>query len=477
MKLTVLSKEEIEKIHHTTLKVLNEIGVAVRNKHALELLKKHGFKLDGRGDVVCFPKEEIEKTINAFSNDIDIYDREGNLALKLGRNKVYFGPGGGAPNLLDLQGNRRPSTKEDVAHVAKICDFLSNMDFVMSDITAQDQPLKVQDLHELEAMVLNTSKPIVPVCLEDGHFVETVYRIHQAVHPGDTEVKRPFIILYFQPSSPLQLDKEPLNRLIKAVKFNIPLIISGAITAGGTAPVTIAGALVTGNAEVLAAMTIARLVNEKARIIYGIGGVAMDLYTGNFCYGSPELGFLSGVAVGEIAEYYDFATWGRGACSDAKVLDAQFGSEVFMNAIIPALGGVNLIHDAGRMDFGKSGCLEALVLADEIIDACRRVIRGFKVDEEHLAFEAIKEIGVGGTFLSSRHTLKNYKEELWAPKLFTRLDFTAWINSDKKDIEQRAHNRVEKILKEHRPKEVDRDLQEEIHRIVMEGEKAVLSAS
>jgi trimethylamine--corrinoid protein Co-methyltransferase len=477
VKLTVLSKEEIERIHHTTLKVLNEIGIAVRNERALELLKKFGFELVGKSDVARFPAEEIEKTIHAISRNIDIYDREGNLALPLGKDKVYFGPGGGAPNLLDVNGHRWPSTKEDVANVAKICDSLPNMDFVMSDITAQDQPLKVQDLHELEAMILNTSKPIVPVCLEDGHFVETVYRIHQAVHPGDTEVKKPFIILYFQPSSPLQLDREPLNRLMKAVKLNIPIIISGAMTAGGTAPVTIAGALVTGNAEVLAAMTIARLVNEKARIIYGIGGVAMDLYTGNFCYGSPELGFLSGVAVGEMADYYNFATWGRGACSDAKVLDAQFGSEVFMNAIIPALGGINLIHDAGRMDFGKSGCLEAVVLADEIIDACRRVIRGFKVDEEHLAFEAIKEIGVGGTFLSSRHTLKNYKEELWAPKLFTRLDFTAWINSDKKDIEQRAHDRVEKILKEHRPKEVDRDLQEEIHRIVMEGEKAVLSAS
>jgi trimethylamine--corrinoid protein Co-methyltransferase len=307
--------------------------------------------------------------------------------------------------------------------------------------------------------------------------VEAVYRIHQVFHPGDTEVKKPFIILYFQPSSPLQLDREPLNRLMMAVKLNIPIIISGAMTAGGTAPVTIAGALVMGNAEVLAAMTIARLINEKAKIIYGIGGVAMDLYSGNFCYGSPELSFLSGVAVGEMANYYNFATWGRGACSDAKVLDAQFGAEVFMNAIIPALGGVNLIHDAGRMDFGKSGCLEALVVADEIIDACRRVIRGFKVDEEHLAFQAIKEIGIGGSFLSSRHTLRNYKEELWMPKLFTRLDFSKWFNSNNRDIGQRAHEKVEKILREHRVKEMDRDLQDEIHRIIMESEDAVLSTS
>jgi trimethylamine--corrinoid protein Co-methyltransferase len=110
------------------------------------------------------------------------------------------------------------------------------------------------------------------------------------------------------------------------------------------------------------------------------------------------------------------------------------------------------------MDFGKTGCFDAWVLAYKIIDACRWLIRGFQVDGEHLAFRAIKEIGAGGTFLSSPHTLKNYKEKLWMPKLFTRLDFAASSRFDKKNIGQRAHDKVEKILKEHHPIEMDRDL-------------------
>jgi trimethylamine---corrinoid protein Co-methyltransferase len=477
VQLTLLSKDEIEQIHQTTLRVLEEIGIAVRNERALRVLSVNGFEIIGSSNVVRFPRTEVEKTVRCFSGGIDIYDRAGHPALHLGKGKVYFGPGGGATNILDLEGNRRPSTKADVEKVAKICDFLRNMDFVMSDITAQDMPLKTQDLHELEAMILNTTKPLVPVCLADGHFVETVYKIHQVVRPGDVDIERPFIILYFQPSSPLQLDTDPLGRLMKAAELNVPIIVSGAMSAGGTGPVTIAGAVVTANAEALAAMTIARLVNQRARIIYGLGGVAMDLHTGNFCYGSPELGFLSGVAVGELAEFYDFATWGRGACSDAKALDAQFGSEVFMNSILPALGGVNLIHDAGRVDFGKSGCFEALVMADEIVDACRRVIRGYRVDDEKLAFGAIKEVGIGGTFLSSRHTLKHYKEELWEPKLFTRLDYQSWSRSEQREIGRRAQESVRKILCDHRPKELDRAVQDEIHRIVMESERAVIGMS
>jgi trimethylamine--corrinoid protein Co-methyltransferase len=472
--LTLLSKDDIEQIHHTTLRVLEEIGIAVRNEQALRILTEHGLEVDRSAYVVHFPSTEVEKTVRCFSKGMDIYDREGNPALHLAKGEVYFGPGGGATNILDLEGNRRLSKKEDVAKVAKICDFLHNMDFVMSDITAQDMPLKTQDLHELEAMIVNTSKPIIPVCLADGHFVETAYRIHQVVRPGDAAVERPFIILYFQPSSPLQLDTDPLGRLMKAAELNMPIIVSGAMSAGGTGPVTMAGAAVTANAEALAAMTIARLVNERARIIYGLGGVALDLHTGNFCYGSPELGFLSGVAVGELAEFYDFATWGRGACSDAKTLDAQFGAEVFMNSILPALGGVNLIHDAGRVDFGKSGCLEALVVADEVVDACRRVLRGFRVDDERLAFRAIQEVGIGGTFLSSRHTLKHYKEELWEPKLFTRLGYESWSRLERKAIGQRAQEKVRKILGDHHPRELDRGMEEEIHRIVMESERAVL---
>lgn len=476
MILSVLTDEEIERIHDTTLRVLEEIGIAVRNGQARSLLARHGFDIDQSTDVVHFPPEEIEKTIKTFASDIDIYDREGNRLLHLGPREVYFGPGGGAPYVLEANGSRRVSTKSDVANVARLCDFLPNMDFVMSDITAQDMPLKTQDLHELEAMVINTVKPVVPVCMADGHFVESVYRIHCAIRPDDASVQKPFIILYAQPTSPLQLDRDPLGRLMRAAELNLPLIISGAMSAGGTAPVTVAGTVVTANAEVLAAMTIARLVNERARVIYGLGGVSMDLRTGNFCYGSPELGFISGTAVGELGRYYNFATWGRGASSDAKALDAQFGFEVFMNAILPALGGVNLIHDAGRIDFGKSGCLEALVMADEIIDACRRVVRGFSVDEEHLALDAIKEVGVGGTFLSSRHTLKHYQEELWSPALCTRLDFQAWSRSELRGIGERARSKAEKILTEHQPANLDPDIQEEVHRIILESEKVVLAS-
>jgi len=476
MKMTVLSKEAIEQIHHTTLRVLDEIGIAVRSEAALALLQKHGYPIDTSTKTVRFPKEEIEKTAKAFSGGMPIYDREGNELLHLEKGNVYFGPGGGATFTLDLEGNRRPSTKDDVAKVSRLCDFLPNMDFVMSDVTAQDMPMKTQDLHELEAMVLNTSKPIVPVCMADGHFAEAVYRIHRTIHPDDSSIGKPFIILYFQPTSPLQLDKDPLGRLMKTVELNMPIIISGAMSAGGTAPVTVGGTVVSANAEVLAAMTIARLVSAQARVIYGLGGVAMDLKTGNFCYGSPELGLISGVAVGELAAYYDFATWGRGACSDAKTLDAQFGYEVFMNSILPALGGVNLIHDAGRIDFGKSGCKEALVMADEIIDACRRVVRGISIDEEHLAFDAIKAVGIGGTFLSSRHTLRYYKDELWAPKLGTRLDFQAWSRLDRKEIGARAHEKVEKILREHQPRELDKGVREQIHHIIRESEQAVLSS-
>jgi len=156
LKLTHLSGEAIEMIHATTLKVLEDIGIAVRSEAALALLARHGYEAEKPNSVVRFPKEEIQKTIQVFSGGIDLYDREGNPRLHLNRYNVYFGPGGGATYVLDLNGERRPSTKNDVANVARVCDFLPNMDFVMSDVTAQDMPMKTQDLHELEAMILNT---------------------------------------------------------------------------------------------------------------------------------------------------------------------------------------------------------------------------------------------------------------------------------------------------------------------------------
>ena len=157
MNLTVLSNEQIEQIHDTTLRVLDEIGIAVRNEQARALLWQNGYDLDTSTEIVHFSREEVEKTIKTFSNNVTICDRDGNEILDLSQGNVYFGPGGGATYVLDLNGTRRTSTKDDVANVARLCDFLPNMDFVMSDVTAQDMPLRTQDLHELEAMVLNTS--------------------------------------------------------------------------------------------------------------------------------------------------------------------------------------------------------------------------------------------------------------------------------------------------------------------------------
>jgi trimethylamine--corrinoid protein Co-methyltransferase len=147
-----------------------------------------------------------------------------------------------------------------------------------------------------------------------------------------------------------------------------------------------------------------------------------------------------------------------------------------MNTITPALGGVNLVHDAGRIDFGKSGCFEALVMADEIIDACRRILRGITVDDDRLAFDAIQEVGIGGTFLTSRHTLKYYQTELWTPQLASRLDYHAWKSREDRDIGIRAKNKAQSIRDEHEPAPVDNAVQEEIHRIIMETERIVLDS-
>lgn len=472
LKISLFDNNDLDRIHKASLEVLSSIGIKINNQEAFSIFKDNGFSVDEQLKIVRFTPEQINQTIKIAKNEsLMIYDRDGNKALDLSKGNVFFGPGGGAPNRLGTEGTREPSTKADVEIVTKICDSLENVDFVMTDLTAQDKPLKTQDLHELEAMVNNTTKPFVPVCLADGYFVEAAYKIHQVVRQEES-MDHPFMILYFQPSSPLQLDEEPLSRLMRCMEYDFPTIISGALSAGGTAPVTIAGALVLGNAEVLGAMTLARLINKKPRLIYGIGGAALDMTTGNFCYGSPELGFLSGIAVAELAEYYGFRSWGRGACSDSKAIDAQFGFEVFMTAVLPALSGINLIHDAGRVDFGKSACFEGLVLSDEIIDCLKFIKNGVIMDSEHLAFDAIKEIGIAQSFLKSRHTLRHYKEQ-WKPEIFNRMDFSSWSKSKDNELHKRLKDKTEYIIQNHEPNPLPINVSKEISKIVGKYEKII----
>ncbi len=459
----VLSEAQIKKIHRASLEVLERTGVEIRLQETRDLLQEGGCRVEG--NTVYFPPHLVEWAIGAAPKQALIYDRLGNKCMSLGGYNTYFGLGPTVLNIIDPEdGQRRKFVKEDTEKAARLVDALPNIDWVMGLGTISDLPYEHSDRHEFEAMVKNTTKPIV-VWSYTNEGLKDIVNMASAVTGGqDKLVEKPFIVSYSEPISPLINDKDASAKLLLAAEYNIPTIHTPIPQSGASAPVTLAGQLVMGNAENLAALVISQLKNEG--VPFFVGGVfsIMDMSKAILAYGAPEMD-LALAAYMDIAHHYNLPTWGTAGCTDSKIMDEQTAIEASMSSLFSALSGANLVHDVGYMESANTGSLELIVVVDEIVGMIKRFVEGIEVNEETLAVEVVREVGHGGTYITHQHTLDHYRE-MWDPTLMERRVRSKWKDDGSKRMSQRATEKVQKILSEHKPEPLSEEAEQQIEQIL-----------
>jgi len=166
-----------------------------------------------------------------------------------------------------------------------------------------------------------------------------------------------------------------------------------------------------------------------------------------------------------MAHYYGVPIFGTAGCSDAKIFDAQAAAEAALSLFSNTVGGANLIHDVGYLDFAMTGSLELVAFCDELIGWLRRYLRSLEINEETLALDLIHEVGPDGHFLDTEHTLRHVREN-WRPRLLDRLDYHRWAADGAKTLEQRANQRVRDILESHRAEPLPDDVLAAIQAVI-----------
>ena len=460
----VLSEDEQERIYSAALEVLEHTGMRIQGEEAVALLAEGGAEVNG--DMVYIPSYLVEKSLNSAPKQVLIYTRDGKLAMRLGGSNSYFGTGSDCPYILDsFTGERRKSTKRDVEQATAICDALPNIDFMMSMGLISDESPTVTDLHQFQAMAFNTKKPIVFTSL-DSHGTEDIIKIAAVIVGGEEELrKRPFIIHYVEPTSPLVISKDAVDRLLLSADKGIPVVFTPGPMAGATSPVTLAGTLVTSLAESLGGVVISQLRREGLPLIVGGALGIMDMRTAVTPYGGPE-SYLLNCAISELCKFIQIPMFGTAGCSDAKRIDEQAAIESALSVMTQILSGANLIHDIGYLDLGLTGSFDMIVMNDEIIAMAKRFMRGINTDDEHLALEVTDNVGPGGSYLTEKHTLKHFKTEHWEPKLMDRGNYERWVKNGRKGFGERVNEKVKSILAEHKPEPLEEDKQEEVLRII-----------
>ncbi len=442
----VLSVGKIRKIHEATLNVLEQVGVKIYSEEVIELFRAAGCRIRDNNQV-RIPSSLVEKAIQDAPSKFTLYNRDGVEAFVVGENNVCFGNSPTAPFTHDIYTGKRRSFKlEDSADAAKLANILPNIDFVMPFGTPQDVPRHLFDIYVFEATISHTKKPIVFLS-DNVKGTLNILQMAGAVAGGMNNLRRkPFVAQYVSPLSPLFHTKEAMEKLVTAVKHGIPVFSVAGPVSGATHPISLAGSLVLANAEILTQLTVSQLTKKGAPFGVGLAAQIMDMATANACVGTPEC-CLSGTAFHEIARYYNLPTWGTAGTSDAKVLDEQAAIEITMSIITQSLSGLNMIHDLGYLENGLVGSLEMLVMGDEIAGMAKRMLKGITVDKDTLSLETIKEVGIGGEFLTSDQTLKYYKTEHWRPSIMDRNMYASWVESGAKTMRDRIKEKTEKLVR------------------------------
>ena len=459
----LLTDENKKEIHRSTLSVLEDTGIIIDHPRAREFLSGAGCRIVN--DRVFFPAHVVEAAIQKSPEVVNIYSRDGKLQMQLGDRKVYYGTVTSLPCIVDADGKRRDYTTKDCREMTIVMDYLSTLNFATGTGNCRDVPAAVSDVHEISCMIENSPKPLL-ITTHDEKGLMAIGEICSA-HKGslNTFKKEPFVIYCVCPISPLKYSTDCLGKMIMAIENGFPFVVVPAPGAGATSPISLAGTLVSGNAEILSSLVLAQAINPGTPFLYGGFFTSMDMASMVMTHASPEFNLLN-IAQAELARHYRLPSFSSAGCTEAHTLDEQAGFECGFSTFTVALCGANLVHAIGVLGSGTAVSKELLILNDDFITFTKRFFQGIGIDTRLLAVDEIATIGPGGNFLQSDMTLELCRKELWYPKYFVRDFFDKWVKEGKRSLKERLGQECERILRSHVPLAVEESKLREIDKIV-----------
>lgn len=312
LSLNILSEDELREIHLGTLEILHDTGVVVEDEQALALFETAGAVVDHQCKNVKLPPFLVEEAVRSAPAKVFLAGRDPKHDLVLESNRVHFTNFSEGVKINDLQtGENRAPVKQDLVETARVIDALDEVDFCEKALGAHDVNQDSVPLHNAEAYLTNTTKHCA-FGPGNGKLLNKILEMAAVIVGGMKNLrKRPIVSFTTCPVSPLTLVRECCEIVMESARNGAVCNILSMAMAGGTAPVSLAGALVTHNAEILSAITLSQLTRKGAPVIYGSSTTAMDLKRALATVGTPECALIN-AAVARLARYYNLPSYVAG---------------------------------------------------------------------------------------------------------------------------------------------------------------------
>ena len=472
--MQVLSADQIEAIHLTSLRILEELGVEVMSPRALAVLEKAGAEVDRATRTVRLDRGLIESALASAPSSFVLTPRNAAKRILLGGNRINFGLVAGPPNVHDCERGRRAGNHRDYCDFIRLAQYFNAIHLIGNQVCAPiELPANSRHLDTYRANLKYSDQVFHCSAIGAGRALDGIRMM--AISRGlglDEFAASPGVITIISVNSPRRFDEAMSEGLIAMAEHGQAVVITPFTLMGAMAPVSLAAALAQQNAEALFGVVLAQLVRPGAPVMYGAFTSNVDMRSGAPAFGTPE-NAKANIASGQLARRYRLP-YRTSNASASNVADAQGAYETEMSLWGAILGHGNLVyHAAGWQEGGLTASFEKLVLDVEMLQMMIEFLKPIVVNEQELGFDAIKGVATGGHFFGEPHTMERYEHAFYRPLVSNWQNYENWQLAGGKDATQRATEIWKLALAEYEEPAMDPAINEALDAYVAERRAAI----
>jgi trimethylamine---corrinoid protein Co-methyltransferase len=454
--MEVLSADQVEAIHLTSLRILENLGMEVMSPRALAVLKAQGADVDGASRIVRLDRGLIEAALKSAPASFTLTPRNAAKRLIFGGSRIHFGLVAGPPNVHDCERGRRPGNYQDYCDFIRLAQHFNAVHLIGNQVCAPiELPAATRHLDTYRANLKYSDQVFHCTAIGAGRALDGI-RMMAIARGLDLEqiAASPGVVTIISVNSPRRFDEAMSDGLLAMAEHGQAVVVTPFTLMGAMAPVSLAAALAQQNAEALFGVVLAQMVRPGTPVMYGAFTSNVDMRSGAPAFGTPE-NAKANIASGQLARRYRLP-YRTSNASASNAADAQGAYETQMSLWGAILGHGNLVyHAAGWQEGGLTASFEKFVLDVEMLQMMIEFLKPIVVNEQELGFEAIEGVPTGGHFFGEPHTMERYEHAFYRPMVSNWQNYENWQLGGGKDATQRATEIWKQALKEYEEPALD----------------------
>ncbi|WOI33440.1 trimethylamine methyltransferase family protein [Tritonibacter scottomollicae] len=454
--LKVVTEEQLEQIHRTSMRVLSEAGIRVMSETVMDLFERAGAIVDRDEMTIRIDESIVAQALETVPQSFDMVARNPEKRITMGGSAMNFGLVAGPPNTHDMINGRRPGNHEDYCNFIRLAHHFNAVNIIGNQVVApMELPANTRHLDTYLANLTLSDLTFHCTAIGRGRALDGINMMAISRGISIEEMREvPGVVTVISVNSPRLLDEAMTDGLMAMAEHGQPVSITPFTLMGAMTPVTLPAAMAQQNAEALFGVVLTQLVNPGTPVLYGAFTSNVDMRSGAPAFGTPE-NTKANIIAGQLARRYR-VPYRTSNANASNCVDLQAAYETMMSTWGATMGGANLIyHAAGWLEGGLTASMEKFILDVEIIQNMKEFMKPISFGEDELGLEAIKSVPTGGHFFGAAHTMERYETAFYRPLLSDWTNYESWEAAGAKDALTRATELWQQALREYEEPALD----------------------